>query len=258
MKNTLKFGLAGLIAASSSAFSAVPGDGWYAGLMGTLSHTPSMDFTISSTDFTTINSFLTSLGYAPLTSTAGSVNYSSIGGGGGGQLGYRYCGFRFEGELFYNYNSYDDITLGGYTLNTSPNSTLAYPFSNLSISGNTTLGAALFNVYYDFYDMDWDDVSWMPYIGLGIGYGYVRNKVNLEFNSTNSSGATVVTTLVDLSENTSTPVGQAILGVSYLFNDSFSMGLDYRYMTTRELSSFNERFTLHTLNLNFNYWFNNA
>ncbi|CEK10193.1 outer membrane protein [Legionella hackeliae] len=254
MRNMLKFGLAGLMIASSSSFSATLSDGWYAGLMGELSYTPSLDFTLSSTSFSSINSLLTSLGYAPLTSPAGEVKYST-GGGIGGQIGYRYCGFRFEGELLYNYSPYDEITVGGLTIGKNQNTALAYPFSALSISGNTSLGAALFNVYYDFYSDDWDEVSWVPYVGLGIGYGYVQNKLQLDFNSTTSGGAAVTTSLIDFKENTSTPVGQAILGISYLFNDSFSMGLDYRYVTTREISGFNERYSIHTLNLNFNYWF---
>lgn len=254
MKNLLKMSLVGLLA-SSTAFSATPEDGWYAGLMGELSYAPSLDFRLSSTSFYNINTFLTFLGYPPLLSPAGEVKYSHVGGGGGGQVGYRYCGFRFEGELLFNTSSYDKLSIGGYSLTDNTNAALAFPFSNLTINGSTTLGAGLFNIYYDFYDMNGDDISWVPYVGLGIGYGYVQNKLSLDYNTTPTATTVVSTTLVDFKENTSTPVGQAILGISYLFNDSFSMGLDYRYLTTREISGFNERLTLHTLNLNFNYWF---
>ncbi|WED41946.1 outer membrane protein [Legionella cardiaca] len=264
MKNTVKLGLVSLLAASSTAFSAMPSDeGWYAGLMGELSYAPNLDFSISQATYLNINSYLSSLGYSPLLTPAGQIDYSKIGGGGGAQIGYRNCNFRFEGELLYNYNSYDSVSLGGYTLTNNVNAALVAPYSNLTIDGNTTLGAALFNIYYDFYDQNWDDISWMPYVGLGIGYGYLQNKLQLNYNTytTTSTGSTTTTTvtttnIIDVKENTSTPVGQAILGVSYLFNDNFSMGLDYRYVTTKEISGFNDRFTIHTLNLNFNYWFN--
>ncbi|KTD06850.1 outer membrane protein [Legionella jamestowniensis] len=253
MKNRFSFGLAGLVMASNCAFSATPSEGWYAGLMGTLSYTPSLDFTLSTSSFNALNSALIFIGNPPLLSPAGEIDYS-VGGGGGGQLGYRYCGFRFEGQLLFNYSPYDTLKVGGYSIGKNQNTALPFPFSALSMSGSTSLGAALFNVYYDFYSDDWDDISWVPYVGLGIGYGYIQNKLELDFNTTPGLANPVIVK-VDFKENTSTPVGQAIIGISYLFNDNFSMGLDYRYVTTKEINGFNERYSLHTLNLNFNYWF---
>ncbi|KTD21407.1 opacity protein-like surface antigen [Legionella lansingensis] len=261
MKTYIKLGLAGLLTASSSAFSVSPPDGWYAGLFGELNYTPKIDFTITTSSFFAINGFFSTFGIVPpLTSGIGEIDYST-GGGGGGHIGYRYCGWRFEGELLFNYSPYDKVTIGGVTLTKNTNSSLIFPFSNLTIDGNTSLGAALFNVYYDFYDYDYDDVSFVPYVGLGIGYGYIQDKFELDFVSMGLTGATGITTtsnstnIFTLKENTSTPVGQAIVGVSYLFNESFSAALDYRYVTTKKISNFNDRFTVHTLNLSFSYWF---
>lgn len=101
MKTYLKFGLAGFMLASSSAFSDVPPDGWYGGLFGTLSKTPSLDFTIPYADFNEINTGITlfnatfPLNPIPLlASPSGSIKYS-LGYGGGVDIGYRLCGFRF-------------------------------------------------------------------------------------------------------------------------------------------------------------------
>ncbi|RMX19118.1 hypothetical protein EAS68_06690 [Legionella jordanis] len=259
MKTYLKFGLAGFMLASSSAFSDVPPDGWYGGLFGTLSKTPSLDFTIPYADFSVINTALNFVGSPILTSPAGSVKYS-LGYGGGVDIGYRLCGFRFEGELLYDHNPYDSISVGGVTLTDSQNTALAFPFSYLTVGGKTDMGAAFFNIYYDFYNFD-EDVSWIPYIGLGLGYARVKNTVDLDV-IVPPNGIAIATpggaiNLGSLSETTSTPAGQIIAGISYQFSDQFSAGLDYRYVTTKTISILDERFTVHSLNLNFNFWFPN-
>ncbi|MDI9817724.1 MULTISPECIES: outer membrane protein [unclassified Legionella] len=261
MKNYLKLGLAGLMLANNAVFSYAPAEGWYVGLTGVGSYVPDLDFTVPHATVNQMNNRLISNGFLPLVShPVGKIDYS-FGGGGALQLGYRYCGFRFEGELLLNYNPYNEILIGGipfkkkqYILNPSGPAPILFPFS---MSGHSQLGAGIFNVYYDFYNLQSDDITWIPYAGLGIGYASVRNQFTINYNFINpTTGLNNFTSVFRLRSNTSSPIGQAILGVSYVLDDTFSVGLDYRYMSTKELSNFNERLTMHTVNLNFNYWFN--
>jgi opacity protein-like surface antigen len=118
------------------------------------------------------------------------------------------------------------------------------------VTGQTAVGAALINGYYDFYNED-NDPTWIPYLGLGIGYSHVRNTVTFSvpylfdehFNFTRKV-------------NKSTPIGQAIIGISYYYSDTTAFGLDYRYVTTRNIKQLGSKISTNTLNLNFNYWFN--
>jgi opacity protein-like surface antigen len=268
MKTYLQFGLAGFIATSSAAWADVPPDGWYAGLLGEVSHSPSMDFTLTPSELAFINYQLTSV-IAPslplITSAAGQIKYN-VGWGGGVQVGYRYCGFRFEGEFLYNQSDYNRLTLGGLSLSDNPDvSSLTPPYSYLSLDGNTSFGAGLFNVYYDFYDFE-EDVSWIPYIGVGIGYGSVRNKLRLDAVSviplllgpaSPLSTSTTTVPLINVREKTSTPVGQLIAGIAYQFTENFSAGLDYRYITTKKLNYLDERYSINSANLTLNYWWPN-
>lgn len=264
MKNYLKFGLAGLMAMNGSALADAPPDGWYWGILGEVSKTPSINFTIPYSDFVIINTTFAPLFPLPVPPTlptpTGTIKYN-MGYGGGIDAGYRYCGFRFEGEVLYNTNKFDSVSFAGVTITSSQNTSLAFPFSNLTVSGNSDLKAGLLNFYYDFYNFDDDDVSWIPYLGFGVGYGILQNRLTLNaitpsglLATGTTTGGTTTTPLATLRQKTNTPVGQIIGGVAYQFNESFSAGLDYRYVTTKTLTGFNKRYILNTINLTLTYW----
>lgn len=267
-----RFGLASVLFASSSAFSAIPAEGWYGGLMGTVSYPPSIDFTLPSSTITGINTIITNLntrllanGFTTLPlliSNQGELSYR-VGGGGGGQIGYRHCNFRFEGELLFNYNNYDKLTIDGLTLKTHQQQAiiLSSPTSTATIAptidGHTDFGAAFLNLFYDFFDED-NDPTWVPYVGLGIGYAYVQDKLSITYPITITTPPVSTTTSVQrltVKDSTSTPIAQAIIGISYFYNDDTSFGMDYRYLTTRTIDSLDARLKVHTLNFNFNYSF---
>lgn len=261
MNNFIKLGIASLILTSSNSFSAIPAEGWYFGLFGEGSLPPSINFTANVpanllNGIPSINYFRILNGLPILTNPVnGEIKYS-FGGGAGGQIGYRYCGFRFEGELLFNYNTYKNITIGGLQFGKSQqvvNGITIFPFS---MSGHTALGALFFNAFYDFYNTQSNDVSWMPYIGLGIGIGHLSNSFVINYNYLNqATGLNAFTSLLSFSSSTSTPLAQGILGISYLLDDTFTVGMDFRHIESRQISSLNGRFALNTINFNFNYWF---
>lgn len=273
MKRSSKFALASLLLASST-FAATPSEGWYWGLSGGPSYTPSVDISgpnplplilinnqinpnpvpvaaNTTTNYVSglpvVNTMNPSLSY-PVTTftnlTNGSVEYK-VGGNFAGQLGYRICNFRVEGELLFNYAPLSMVKIGGSSI--KRHVTLTNPFR---ISGQTVLGAGLINGYYDFYDEEYDP-TWVPYLGLGIGYASVRDSVTFSLPflyTTNFS--------VNVKDTSRSAIGQAILGISYFASDDLSIGLDYRYIRTKKSSSnLDTSFQTNTFNLNFNYYF---
>ncbi len=228
-----KISFAGLLLASSSLFAVEPAIGWYGGLFVGPSLTPSRDVTvIIPSPYTSI--VTPSLSYGLL------VN-------GGGQLGYRCNKFRFEGELLYNINNINKITeeaiIGPYTISTSEN-----------LSGETWLIGGLFNVYYEFYDIDNSATRWVPYLGLGVGYAQINSSLNYTLNGIHAN--------YRISQISNEPIAQGILGINYFLSDMTSLGTDFRYYTTsitnndsNGSNNFNSRYSAYSMNLVFNYTF---
>jgi opacity protein-like surface antigen len=235
MKQSVFLG-ASLLLASYSACSAVPAEGWYAGLMGTASYVPTVN----------INNITHPTTRFPFTNA--KVTHG-IGGGGGGQIGYRICYFRVEGELMVDFNPYSKATINGFSFKRHfvPFPT---PQFGIKMSGNTSFGAGLINGFYDIYDED-DNPSFVPYVGLGIGYARIQNQINFR----TITQATGQVSLGGTKVSSSAPIGQAILGLNYFYSDETSFGIDYRYMTTKTINSLGSRFQAHTVNLLFNYTF---
>lgn len=226
MNRYAQLGLASLILASNIVSAAEPAPGWYAGLMFGASKAPSTGFTLSPP-------------FLPFP-VNGKVTYD-IGGDGGLQVGYRCNYFRFEGQLFYNYNGYDTLTVGGITIKDNNKTT------GFIMNGHTSFYAGFFNAYYEMYE-EGTDPNWVPYIGLGIGYTQIQNQLKFFYNN-------VTLNRSHNTRNTSAPIGQAILGLNYFFSDEFSTGIDLRYMTTNKVTSSNDRISAGSVNLVLNYTF---
>lgn len=286
MKVFSKLALIGLLFTNSSAFSAMPADGWYVGLTGGLSFTPSLNIRdFSATELFTLNDEIRRLNqqteslyqqettiarltnplvptaipmpqfipFFPLTTIAASIRHS-VGGDFAGQLGYRICNFRLEGELLVNYAPLNRLELGDFSFRKKR--------GLLRASGRTLIGAGLFNAYYDFYDEE-NDPTWVPYIGLGIGFAGVQSRVKITSVNPQANCALLLTGVcappnnfdLSLSSNNTSPVGQGIIGVSYYSSDNVAFGLDFRHLTTRRIREIGERVSVNSINFNFNYWF---
>lgn len=229
-----KSSLIGFMLASSSVFAVEPAMGWYAGFMLGASYSPSQDFIIYNSPFF----------QGP---HVADVSYNILGNFGG-QFGYRCNKFRYEAELVYNRNKVKDITINGLTLNKDP-TTVTFPGGNNRgrIKGNTSMAAAFFNAYYEFYDEDYAETSFVPYVGLGIGYANVKN--NLTFETWIEHQVNPNHTHYRNSVSGSAPIGQAILGINYFFSDNVSLGTDFRYMKSKSINAFDSSVSIGTWNI---------
>jgi opacity protein-like surface antigen len=233
-----KISFAGLLLAGASAnvFAVEPAIGWYAGLFVGPSFVPSTSVTITRPGFGTFHP---------------TINYN-VGVNGGGQLGYRCNKFRFEVELLGDLNSVSNITRsiainGSTTISTSKNRKIK--------KGQLQMLGGLFNAFYEFYDIDYSETRWIPYIGLGIGYAQIEHSIDYNFAS-----APNIQFRTSLTSNA--PVGQVIGGINYFFSDYTSFGTDLRYVSsnitnksTNGRNNFNSRTSVFSWNFVLNYTF---
>lgn len=238
MKLAVKLGLASLLLVNTQAFALNPVQGWYAGLILGVSYAPTTTVIPTKSLETPIGTF------EPQVAT---LSYGVLGGVGG-QVGYRCNHFRVEGELLYNNNPYDVLTIGNIKIN-SPSSS-----STLRLQGAANSGFFLVNGFYDLYTPNQDNVSQVvPYVGLGAGYSYVQNNITLFYNDTELFRTNLKSTF-------SRPAGQAIVGLSYFMDDFTTFGLDVRYLQTTSITDsnrprtngFDTTFKLYSINLLFN------
>ncbi|AHE67483.1 outer membrane protein [Legionella oakridgensis] len=240
MKQSLKMSLAILMLSNNPVHAFNPINGWYAGIVLGGSYAPGGTLTFNLPNTPTTGSC--SVGASCSTSTTGSFSYDGYGNIGG-QIGIRLSHFRAELEPVVNYNPYQNITVNGITY-TSPSQS-----EGLRLKGDTTTVGVLINGYYDFYTAGGAS-SFVPYIGAGVGYAYVQNDIKFYCNNQ-------PITCTSLSESTSSPIGQGIIGAAYYLDDFTSFGLDYRYITTGKINSIiDSRVQVHTINFSFNGIFN--
>lgn len=240
MKQSKKLALAGLLLANCSAFAATPMEGWYAGLMLGANYIPKVNFTLATPYLLTI---------LPASLLANNQLGFRVGIDGGGQVGYRICNFRLEGQLLFSATPYNNLTLLGVQFKRHSQPSIYLPGGVPSIGGGTDFGAGIFNAYYDFFNEE-SDPSFVPYVGLGIGYAYVQNKISFKY----------ITPLgkqfqASFKDNVSKPVAQLIVGTSYFYSDETAFALDFRYLTTNKFKYINDRLQNYSLNLSFNYSF---
>lgn len=206
------------------AYSAMPLEGWYAGLLIGPSQAFDLNFNLTN-PFTRLRN-------------PGELNYST-GINVGGQLGYRYDKFRSEIQYLFNKNNFDTVQMGNISINSTMD------VNGASLVGHTNFSMAMFNTYYEFYKEE-VEVRLVPYIGLGIGYGAVNNSLQLYYFQTQ---------IYEKKATGYSPMGQAIAGLSYFFTDSSSVSLDYRYLTTPQHQSLNSTISIQSINLVLNFSF---
>lgn len=253
MKPLFKLSIISSLLLSASVYAVNPSQGFYLGLFGEISsgppsYTQLYDLVTPDRNYTFI----------------GRSNFSRIGGGGFGLLGYRYNQVRFEVEGLYNWAGAGSFIFEGCRLQ-SPNiltpigacdgpvSTLARE-TNAGFNGSISALYGLVNVVYDIIDYD-SDRNLFPYLGVGLGYLSLKNQVNFINTVTKKPNQSSIGTSA-LFNNTA---AQVILGLGY-FMDDFTWGsIDYRYISSTVLRDFdNKRFALHTLNFGVNLSFDKS
>ena len=228
------------------AYATNPVEGWYTGVYLSVSYAPNINLTIQKPPS------------AQVPTGTGTIE-KSILGGVGGEIGYRCEPLRLEGQLLYNNNGYNSLTIGNITINgtsTSANTNHGPEVitTALTVNGQTNTLAFLVNFIYDLYTPSHDNVSpFVPYIGGGAGIAYVQNNLQFEYNDSPLIFGGV-------ESNYTAGAGQGIVGFNYFLDDFTTLGVDFRYFTTMththktrsQFNTFSTHESLYTINVLFN------
>jgi OmpA-OmpF porin, OOP family len=150
-----------------------------------------------------------SIGNVTTNATANNDLNLKFNVGGLGVLGGGYAfgnGFRTEFQFNYRYNGLSSVT--GPRGNT-------VSFNNNNNGGSEQKYGLMPTLYYDFYSLS---PSYVPYVGVGVGYQIVREKFNVGGFSTNTTRGALGT--------------QAIFGVAFPIDSvpGLSLTTDYRFL----------------------------
>ncbi|KTD21406.1 opacity protein-like surface antigen [Legionella lansingensis] len=194
--------------ASSLASAAVPINGWYASVFGGYAYVPD-----NVTNTTLIST-------PPFILLRAHPSYSN-GWNGGGRIGYQSMPLRYEGEVTYIYANLHKFRINNVRQN--------------GVDGRTTGTFAMANVYYDFPEMI---PCLAPFLGVGLGYGYVTAR--LESQGPLFPGGPAVNTQFKADDSVFAFQGTA--GFTYNFSERYAVNLAYRYMQTDQATDFNKPF----------------
>ncbi len=196
--------------ATSVANAAPPIDGWYSSLFGGYTYLPN-----------NINNTLNGL-------TRSSATYQS-GYNAGGSIGYKSNPMRYEGQLTYLSANLDKFKINH--------------IEQKGVRGYSDAVLAFANAYYDFPNLV---NALQPFVGIGIGYGWVQAKLN-------STGPTVATQFTG--SNTKFAY-QATAGLTYNFSENYALNIGYRYVATVRADELSKSFQASLASLGVVYRFN--
>lgn len=147
----------------------------------------------------------------------------------GGRIGFQSNPLRYEGEL-----TYIDANLKGFYINN---------IRQRGISGDTSALLGMANVYYDFPEMV---PAVQPFLGIGIGYGWVEGTLNStgpffhsHYNGSNSVFAY-----------------QGTAGFTFNFAENYALNIAYRYVGTQKVDNLGKDFQANLGTVGFIYRFN--
>ncbi|MDI9817725.1 MULTISPECIES: outer membrane protein [unclassified Legionella] len=188
--------------ASGLASAAVPIDGWYASVFGGYTYLPD---NLTNTTFGVLRAH---------------PSYNN-GYNAGGRIGFQSTPLRYEAEV-----TYVKANLNKFKINNA---------RQLGVDGESTGTFAMANVYYDFPEMV-PCIS--PFLGVGIGYGYVTARLNGR-GPIGLSGP-LIPTRFKVNDNVFSY--QATAGITYNFAESYAVNLAYRYISTERADGFGKVF----------------
>lgn len=201
------FTTAFLVAGVASA--AAPVNGWYASGFGGYTYSPSN---------------VERLYYGYLLSDVHYRYGYNVGGG----FGYQSNPIRYEFQYNYIY-----VDTNRYSVNHVP---------ALEIDGGTRANVLLANIYYDF---DKKFGAFSPFLGVGIGYGFMHATLNStsrfkkpHFNINQDSFAY-----------------QGTAGLTHNFRNNFAVNAAYRYLASTETSYWGKVFQAHMADIGIIYRF---
>ena len=190
------------------AHAATPLNGWYSSVFGGYAYLPNN------------------------MNTAGRSNaHYTNGYDAGGTIGFKSNPMRYEGQITYVNASLDKFNLNGVAQ------------TGVSRYSNAVLVMA--NVYYDFHS---SAPSFQPYLGMGIGYGWVHAVLN----STGPNGST------QYSGANSVFAYQPSAGFVWNFVENYAIDLGYRYVITHRAKQLGKVVQANLANIGIIYRFDGA
>lgn len=185
--------------ATGIASAATPVDGWYTSVFGGYTYVPDNVRNYSFGNY---------------------INNASFNGGynAGGRVGFQSNPLRYEAEYTYIHADarYFKINFIGQT----------------GISGYSSANLGMANIYYDTPEML---PGIAPYLGLGLGYAYIQQRLN----SLGPLGFTFI------SMNDSSFAYQGTAGLNYNFSENYTANLAYRYVSTTSSDNLGTRYQAH-------------
>ncbi|MDP3558757.1 MAG: outer membrane beta-barrel protein [Legionellaceae bacterium] len=207
-----RFIMAAGLFSSISSMAAMPIDGFYSSIFGGYTYLPNNIDTIH-------NGIL--------------LDNSSFTGGynAGGRFGYKSNPLRYEGEFTY--------------LSASAQRFYANHIKQTDVSGQSSGVFLMANVYYDFPEvLD----SLQPFLGIGIGYGFVKDNLD----------STGPGTALNFSGSNSVFSYQGTAGIAYHFAENYSLDLAYRYIATDHSNELGSIFQANLASVGVTYRFDDA
>jgi opacity protein-like surface antigen len=176
----------------------------------------------------------------------------------GGSFGYQYGSYRFEGEIVYMRSRLKRISekAGNEVIMNIPGNVPPARVNGANgvtskLKGDTEFTGAFFNVIYNF-DRAFSESSYVPYAGLGLGYGRIESNAQV----TLSDPTATLTTEVPVFDGSSNEIAfQPIIGIAMNIGSFTTMTLDYRYVISGKLKATEQRYKNHTFNVSLIYRF---
>ena len=188
-----------ILATATPAFAA---NGFYLGVEGGATFLNDADF----------------VGTGPSTGVTFTTNYDT-GYLAGGFFGYQDQFMRFEAEMAYRHNDWEDVTDATVAgIGTVP----SFESAGIGVSGETNVLNVMANVYLDMHNSS----PITPYIMAGVGFAAIEI-YDITFSTAGS-------TLEVADEHDTVLAWQLGGGLSFAFNDMVSMNIDYRYFATTD------------------------
>ena len=195
---------------TSIATAATPIDGWYSSVFGGYAYVPN-NLRTSSLNFTQTN-----------------AHYNS-GYDAGGNFGFKSTPLRYEGELTYLSAKLDRFNINNIRVQDA--------------QGFNHVGLAMANVYYDFHPLV---PTIEPFLGIGVGYGYIDGSFGGNLGSLRLSPYDITNSVVAY---------QATGGLTYNFAESYALNIGYRYVSTGHVGDLGKNFQSHLANVGAVYRF---
>lgn len=186
-------------------FAAAPIDGWYTSIAGGFAYLPS-----------NVTNNLNGL-------LRDKTSYDN-GWNGDVSLAYQSYPIRYAAEV-----TYVSANLATFKINT---------LKQAQVSGSSTGTFIMLNAYYDFPPMV---PSFAPFLGAGIGGGYITAKLNSA--GPFFPGGPLILNQFNIHDTVF--AYQLTGGITYNFSENYAVNIAYRYIETERASNFNRVFQAH-------------